>query len=83
MTTLTALPLLTGDDWGHHWWWPIWPIFWVAVIGSLVWLYARRRQRPHDPLDKAREVLAERYARGELTSEEYRARLDGLHVEPR
>lgn len=79
MTTIAALPLLTyaGDDWGHPWW-PIWPILWVALIGALVWLIARRRHRPHDPLDRAREVLAERYARGELTSEEYGTRLDDL-----
>ena len=30
------------------------------------------------PLDPAREILAERFARGELNAEEYRARLDEL-----
>ena len=80
MTVIAALPLFThaGEAWGHPWW-PLWPILWAALIGTLVWLIARRRQRPHDPLDRAREVLAERYARGELTGEEYRARLDDLH----
>jgi putative membrane protein len=80
MTALAALPLFaeSGDDWGHAWW-PIWPILWVALIGAIVWLIARRRHRPHDPLDRAREVLAERFARGELTGEEYRARLAELH----
>ncbi|HEY3051054.1 MAG TPA: SHOCT domain-containing protein [Gaiellaceae bacterium] len=78
MTAIAALPLFAHDDWGHPWW-PIWPILWVAVAGTLVWLIARRRHRPHDPLDRAREVLAERYARGEITGEEYRTRLDDLH----
>jgi putative membrane protein len=80
MDVLAALPLLThtGDDWGHHAWWPLWPILWLAVIGTVVWLFVRRRTRRRDPLDRAREVLAERYARGELTGEEYRSRLDDL-----
>ena len=80
MNVVAALPLLThtGDDWGGHPWWPIWSIVWLAVIGTVVWLFVRRRDRRHDPLDRAREVLAERYARGELTGDEYRSRLDDL-----
>jgi putative membrane protein len=76
-TAIAALPLLThsGDDWGHPWW-PMWPLLWVALIGAAVWFIVRRRDRRHDPLDSARQVLAERYARGELTGEEYRSRLD-------
>ena len=78
MTPFAQLALLasSGDDWGHAWW-PIWPILWTAVIGTLVWLFVRRR-RLHDPLDRGREVLAERFARGELSGEEYRTRLDEL-----
>jgi putative membrane protein len=78
VTALAALPLLnSNDDWGHHWW-PLWLLFWAALIGTGVWLIVRRRDRRHDPLDRAREVLAERFARGELTGEEYRDRLDQL-----
>lgn len=78
-TAIAALPLLThaDDEWGHHWW-PIWPLLWVALIGAAVWFIVRRRDRRHDPLDGARQVLAERYARGQLTGEEYRSRLDDL-----
>ena len=84
MTAIAALPLLAsnGDDWGHPWW-PIWPLLWVALIGAAVWFIVRRRDRRHDPLDSARQVLAERYARGDLTGEEYRARLDDLQGGPR
>jgi putative membrane protein len=83
MTTIAALPLLTqGDGWNHDWW-PVWPIFWLALIGVTVWLIVRGRNRRHDPLDRAREILAERYARGELSGEEYRARLDELQRGPR
>jgi putative membrane protein len=83
MTLIAALPLFThdADHWGNPWW-PLWPILWVALIGVAAWLIMRRRARRHDPLDRAREVLAERFARGELTGEEYRARLGDLG-EPR
>jgi hypothetical protein len=36
------------------------------------------QQPTRDPADRAREILAERYARGELTTEEYRERLEHL-----
>jgi putative membrane protein len=79
MTALAALPLLarSGDDWGHGWW-PIWPILWVALIGALVWVVMRRRDRRDDPLGAARQIVAERFARGELSPQEYRERLDEL-----
>jgi putative membrane protein len=78
VNALAGLPLLTHDagEWGHHWW-PLWLLFWAALLGTVAWLILRRRDR-RDPLDHARELLAERFARGELTGEEYRARLDEL-----
>jgi putative membrane protein len=61
------------------WWWPIWPIIWLVVIAGLVWFLSRRWRRDRgDGLDRAREVLAERFARGELTVDEYRERLGQL-----
>ena len=78
---LAALPLLTedaGDHWGHPWW-PLWLLFWAALIGTAAWLISRRRGRRDHPLDRARELLAERYARGELSGEEYRSRVDELN----
>jgi putative membrane protein len=80
MNAIAELPLLTheaGGDWGHPWW-PLWLLFWAALIGAAVWLILRRRDRRPDPLDRARELLAERYARGELSGEAYRERLDEL-----
>jgi putative membrane protein len=79
VNVVAALPLLAEHDgeWGHHWW-PLWLLFWAAVIGTAVWLIARRRDRRADPLDSARQLLAERYAKGELSGEEYRTRLDDL-----
>ena len=77
---LAALPLLTHEvrgDWGHPWW-PLWLLFWAVLLGTGVWLISSRRGRRGGPLDSARELLAERYARGELSGEEYRERLDEL-----
>jgi putative membrane protein len=60
-------------------WWPLWPILWLAVLGAVVWFLSRRWAKPRSGgLDRAREILAERFARGELSSEEYRQRLAEL-----
>jgi putative membrane protein len=59
-----------------------WGIFWMiiswGVIGALLWAVFRafahdgdRREPPPDPKD----VLAERFARGEIDAEEYNQRL--------
>jgi len=79
VNAVAALPLLTHqtDDWGHSWW-PLWLLFWAALIGTAVWLILRRPDRRADPLDRARELLAERFARGELSAEEYRELLGEL-----
>jgi putative membrane protein len=51
----------------------------VAVIVGLVWFFARRRgPGERSGADRARDILAERFARGELSVEEYRERLAQL-----
>jgi LPXTG-motif cell wall-anchored protein len=64
----------TGGD--HHWWFPIFPLLWTALIIGAVYFFMRRRRG--DGMNRAREILAERYASGELTVEEYRQRLGQL-----
>jgi putative membrane protein len=60
-------------------WWPLWLLFWLALVVAVAWLLWRRWGKPpRDGLDPAREILAERYAKGELTSDEYRERLEHL-----
>lgn len=80
LTTMTPLLADHTHEWGHGWW-PIWPLLWIAVIATIVWLVSRhRRNGDHrgGGLDRAREILAERYARGEISGDEYRERLEQL-----
>ena len=74
-------------------------VFWALLLGALVWAvfravrwfvlrYARhtrwgRRTRTRQGLRRARDGLLERYARGEITENEYRERLRILEDEGR
>jgi len=61
-------------------------IFWALVVTLVVWVVRSSGgprtglSRPGAPLDRpgAREILDERYARGEISDEEYRTRRDVL-----
>ena len=59
--------------WGFHWICMV--VFWAAVIGLVVWGVARLA-----PSDRrsggsgARDLLDERYARGDIDEDEYRRR---------
>ena len=86
MSTLTLIgQVLADDDWGHMdgwgggWMW-VWGtfmmLFWVVVIAGAVWLGTRPRFGSRRV--RAREILDERYARGELDAEEYRDRVEQL-----
>jgi len=58
-----------------------WLLLTVLTVGLVVWLvvsYARPRNTA-DGTGEARRILAERYARGELDTEEYTHRLAALH----
>jgi putative membrane protein len=64
----------------HDQWWVVAPFFWalwICVIVTAVWLFTRRRRRWHGS-DHAKAILAERFARGEISSEEFRERLEHL-----
>ena len=75
---LTMAAEMANNGWGPGAWWPIFPLFWVLFWGVIVFAVFRFRggrwQRGHS----AEGVLAERYARGEITVEEYRERLGVL-----
>jgi putative membrane protein len=87
-SVLSALLTFGDEGWRHGWgpgggwgwlWGPIVLLGWVAVIATVVWfVVSGTRPRERSGVDRARDVLAERYARGELTTEEYRERLEQL-----
>ncbi|MDV3222720.1 SHOCT domain-containing protein [Intrasporangium sp.] len=81
-----------GGGLGMGWVWLWWLLILVGVVAIVVALvrggaFGGRSSRPDDrasspdrPVSKARQILDERYARGEIDDEEYRARrraLDG------
>ena len=57
-------------------------IFWIALVGLVVWaLYAatgRMRLPPDDRVESPVDVLKKRLARGEIDAEEYRRLRDEL-----
>lgn len=75
-------PRLGGDGDGWMWLWgPLMMAVWIGLIAVVVWAIVRRpdsRPAPPQPGDRAREILAERYARGEIDGDEYRERLEAL-----
>jgi putative membrane protein len=77
MTALHEIGQLVADSsWHHHgvWWFPF-GLLWIVALAALIWFVVRNvRARERSATD----ILGERYARGELSSEEYRERLDEL-----
>ncbi len=60
--------------WGHNvWGFLAMAVFWTAVIVLIVLVvrsWGEAGRRPRDP----RDILAERFARGEISGEEFQAR---------
>ncbi len=58
---------MNGHYWGMHFWW--W-VFWVVLLLIITYRLIRdsdEKKAPGDPL----EILKRRYARGEISKEEY------------
>ena len=83
MTLLDIAVLSTDDDWLHPWLFPLIPLLWLLAffpdlpVRLLAGRLARPARRPY-PGRQRRQILAERYARGEISEEEYRTRSSGL-----
>jgi uncharacterized membrane protein len=63
----------------HHWWFAFFPLLWFSVIVLFWTLFWRRGRWHHHHYGghggaSVEQVLGERYARGEITEEEYRQR---------
>jgi putative membrane protein len=90
MTTLLAVATLLADPGdgnmmrdnnnGGMWLWgTLITLVVVTAIGVAVWLIMRDTRQPHTPTpNRAREILDERLARGELSTDEYQERLKVL-----
>lgn len=63
------------DGWDRPGWWPIFPLFWFLVIGTILFFAVRRRSSPRGA---GMAVLGERYARGEIDEAEFQQRRDVL-----
>jgi putative membrane protein len=66
---------------GGWWpWFPLFPLLWFGLIIFAFWFFGRRWRWHHERsgVERARDILAERYARGEINGEEYRERLESL-----
>jgi putative membrane protein len=74
------IPLVAAAAGSHDWhghWWIVFPILWLLLFAVLIALFWRRGRAPHDG-DSPRRILGERFARGEISVEEYRDRLAQL-----
>jgi uncharacterized membrane protein len=67
--------VLEAGEW--HWWFaPFWILLWVVVIVAIFRFAPWRRRWDRRPT--ASEILAERFARGEIDAAEYAARREVL-----
>lgn len=62
---LTSMSLLAShsDQWDHGWW-PIWPLLWIGLIVTVVWLFKRRHWTAARPAERSR--AGERHPRRAL-----------------
>ena len=87
MYYLTLLSTNAHGDGPEGWWiFPIfWLLLWAVVIAAAIWFFVSRRRewRRRGSADRAGDILAERFARGELSNEEYTERLRQLRAAER
>lgn len=67
---------------GGHWYWGVamMIVFWVAIVAIVYLAFRGRANDVSRP--SARELLDERFARGELSEEEYEGRRAALEDRP-
>jgi len=79
VAVVPALADMWGGGWGHHGWWAggLMMLFWLLLLVGLAFMLIRAfdRRGPSPSASDAEQILAGRYARGEIDEVEYRARL--------
>lgn len=78
---LILLPVLRHmDGWGWFWIWRMGMFaFWIVLLIVIFGAYRRWGKHREPPgMERARAILAERLARGEISVEEYNERLGRL-----
>jgi len=81
LTTFMFLAENSHDRWDGPWWIfpPFFFLFWLAVAAFIFWRFRRGRWHHDDGgVSAGSRVLAERFARGEISNEEYSQRLREL-----
>ena len=75
-----ALVLANGNGWHHGHRWILFPILLLVIAAIVAALLRRRNSGPNDGEggSSPRRILAERFARGVISGEEYRDRLAQL-----
>jgi putative membrane protein len=72
-----VITVMTWTGWGGGGpWFLFFPLLWIALFVGAFFLFRGRRDRWRT--HSAETVLAERYAKGEISADEYRQRLDVL-----
>jgi len=90
-SSVAAQPFDWGPGgWGMHYMWGAWGvgmmlfmlIFWLLVIAGVIallrWLWSAGGGAPRSAGDAAEDILKKRYARGEISKEEFQSTLQEL-----
>lgn len=66
--------MMYGMGWGFGLGWVFMILFWVFVIAGIVWLVLTLARPAATDASRAKRILEERFARGEIDAEELRAK---------
>jgi len=76
-----------GFQQGFQWWMPLFGmgmmLFWVVVVGLAIWAFRnsfRSRNRSPDSTETPIEILQKRFARGEITTEQFEEMQDSIQM---
>ncbi len=60
-----------GNWGGIGWWWLLGAVFWVGIIMLIIWGVREFTRRGSGGTSSALDIARERYARGEISREEF------------